>query len=141
VSAAVVYLNAAPRRSLNIRQLLTPLFFPWGSTRHPDMKRQSSRRQRDRDLRAARALKTAYVPLRMVDPTVYLQDYRWDGIEHWHVVTLQQAYGSSYRRRVRETCEMLPDEEAASPTGRWRAINEPACWYMGRTGWRRMEPR
>jgi hypothetical protein len=131
VSAAVVYLNAAPRRSLNIRQLLTPLFFPWGSTRHPDMKRQSSRRQRDRDLRAARALKTAYVPLRMVDPTVYL----WDrGIEK--EVTLQQAYGSSYRRRVRET-----DEEAASPTGRLRAINEPARWYMGRTGWRRMEPR
>ena len=49
------------RRGLNIRQLLNQLFFD-RNRRHPDMKRQASRRQRAMDLRAARALKARDVP-------------------------------------------------------------------------------
>jgi hypothetical protein len=139
MSTAVVYTNRPSWPGLNVRQLLAPLFFPQGGTRHPDMKRQSSRRQRDRDLRAARALKTAYVPLRMVDPTVYL----WDrGIEKEVTLSLWDAYGSAYRRRVyKRYVEASDDEETTSPTGRLHVINEQARWDMGRNGWRRMEPR
>jgi hypothetical protein len=61
------------RCGLNVRQLLNPLFFD-RDRRHPDMKRQASRRQRARDLRAARALKTRYVPLCAVDPTCEIED-------------------------------------------------------------------
>jgi hypothetical protein len=104
----VVELNS-PGLALNMRQLLTPLFFPWGGKRHPDMKRQASRRQRAKELRAARALKAMDVPLRMVDPTVYLRDYNWEGKPRWTMVTLQKAYGSSYRRRVHETCVEVED--------------------------------
>ena len=105
----VVELNS-PGLSLNVRQLLTPLFFPWGPPRrHPDMKRQASRRQRAKELRAARALKTMDVPLRMVDPTVYLRDYNWEGKTRWTMVTLQKAHGSSYRRRVRASCMEVED--------------------------------
>jgi hypothetical protein len=43
--------------------------------RRPDMTRQHSRRQRAKDLRAARELKAAYVPLCFVDPTVYLERF------------------------------------------------------------------
>jgi hypothetical protein len=53
---------------LNIRQLLNPIFFEH-ERRHPDMKRQRSRRQRSKDLKAARELKAQrYVPLYLVPP-------------------------------------------------------------------------
>ena len=50
--------------ALNVRQLLNPIFF-CPVRRHPDMKRQTSRRQRTKDVAAARRLKLAsqYVPL------------------------------------------------------------------------------
>ena len=44
-------------RNLNMHQLLNPIFYQVDK-RHPDMKRQRSRRQRSRDLSAARRLKT-----------------------------------------------------------------------------------
>ena len=46
-----------PGTGLNVRELLNPLFYSV-DTRHPDMKRQRSRRQRSRALDAARRLKT-----------------------------------------------------------------------------------
>jgi hypothetical protein len=110
MSAAVVYLNMPPRHSLNLRQLLTPLFFPWGGVRHPDMKRQDARKQKARNLRAARALKAKPVPLCRVDPTVYLRDYAWDGTPRWHVVVLQKSYGSAYRAKVRRSCEEVEND-------------------------------
>ena len=72
----IVVLEAPPCHSLNIRQLLTPLFFSREVTHH-NMKRQRSRRQRAIDRRAARELKAAPVPLWFVDPTIYLE--QWDG--------------------------------------------------------------
>ena len=83
--------HLTPGPSLNVRQLLNPIFFS-PAIRHPNMKRQLSRRQRSKDLAAARALKLAcaYVPLCRVDRTVYLRDfYDWvDGRDHWKTVLL-----------------------------------------------------
>jgi hypothetical protein len=45
----------------------------------------------------------------MVDPTVYLRDYNWEGKLRWTTVTLQKAHGSSYRRRVRASCMEVED--------------------------------
>ena len=85
-----LYLGTS-RKNLNVRQLLNPIFFT-PAVRHPDMKRQPSRRQRSKDLAAARALKLAcaYVPLCRVDRTVYLRDFHdWaDGRDHWKTVLL-----------------------------------------------------
>lgn len=67
--------------ALNIRQLFGPLFFE-RDVRHPDMKRQSSRRLRDRELRAARALKLAYAPLCLV-PHPVLYERRLTGRDEW----------------------------------------------------------
>ena len=55
------------RPALNMRQLLNPIFYAV-DRRHPDMKRQRSRRQRAKDTAAARALKAVYVPLCRVAP-------------------------------------------------------------------------
>jgi hypothetical protein len=70
--------SGTPRTGLNMRQLLNPIFF-CPVRRHPDMKRQPSRRQRSRDLAAARRLKleAQYVPLCKVDRTVYRVEYDW----------------------------------------------------------------
>jgi hypothetical protein len=54
--------------NLNIRQLFGPLFFE-RDRRHPDMKRQRSRRRRCKALAAARRLKTQTVPLLFVAPS------------------------------------------------------------------------
>ena len=54
----IVKINAqAP--ALNVRQLFNPLFFE-RTVRHPDMKRQRSRRLRSLTLDGCRALKTAH---------------------------------------------------------------------------------
>jgi len=87
--------------NLNLRQLLNPLFFS-RDINHLDSTRQRKARQRARDLKAARALKAAAVPLRKVDPTIYLR--RFDG-EGWSVIELTNVYGSAYRRKVRSTYE------------------------------------
>ena len=60
--------------SLNIRQLLNPIFFSPISC-HPDMKRQRCRKQRAKDLTAARRLKRMAVSLDRVDTTIYLVEY------------------------------------------------------------------
>jgi hypothetical protein len=60
--------------NLNMRELLNLLFFT-PERRHPDRKRQRKARLRALTLRRLRALKTAPVPLRDVDPTVYLVQY------------------------------------------------------------------
>jgi hypothetical protein len=55
---------------LNMRQLLNPIFFGV-DRRHPDMKRQRSRRARSRQLAQARALKARFresVPRELVAP-------------------------------------------------------------------------
>lgn len=73
-----VFVINYPRKSLNIRQLLNPLFFA-PVTRHPDTTRQRGARQRAKDLAAARRLKAQYVPLCDVDRTVYLRaDWTWN---------------------------------------------------------------
>lgn len=59
---------------LNIRQLFNSIFFEH-DRRHPDMKRQRSRRHRSLELHQARKLKAAYVPLCFVDRTVYLERF------------------------------------------------------------------
>ena len=63
-------------KCLNMRQLLTPLFFPWATKRHPDHKRQRPARLRARAMKQARKLKVMPVPLAKVDRTMY--DIRWD---------------------------------------------------------------
>ena len=61
--------------SLNMRQLLTPLFY--GADRaHPDPSRQRKARQRAKDRRAARELKARYVPLCFV-PQPVAEPRRW----------------------------------------------------------------
>jgi hypothetical protein len=78
-----------PRPSLNVRQLLNPIFFtgtwPLPSKKHPDSTRQRCAIQRARGLTAARELKRRfeYIPLCLVDRTVYLRDY-----DTWKTVTL-----------------------------------------------------
>jgi hypothetical protein len=67
-----------PRRNLNVRQLLNPIFFTPVRC-HPDSKRQRKARQRALTLRRVRALKALSPPLREVDPTVYLK--RWDYVD------------------------------------------------------------
>jgi len=65
---ALSYVGRKP--ALNMRQLLNPLVFS-PTIRHPDMKRQASRRQRAKDLAAARRLKLEfqeYVPRNLVAP-------------------------------------------------------------------------
>jgi SRSO17 transposase len=67
--------------ALNMRQLLNPIFFSIDQ-RHPDMKRQHSRRQRSKDLAATRRLKAQYIPLCRVaqpDPSEWFDAYegRW----------------------------------------------------------------
>ncbi len=76
----VIYAGPRPRASLNVRQLFGAIFFePWTSARHPDMKRQRSRRSLARARAAARALKRAYVPLHEVDRMVWMRvDWQWD---------------------------------------------------------------
>jgi hypothetical protein len=54
--AHVYDVSARRGGTLNAAQLLNPLFFS-RDVRHPDMKRQRGRRQRAKDLRAARVLK------------------------------------------------------------------------------------
>jgi hypothetical protein len=63
--------------TLNIRQLFNSIFFE-REQRHHDMKSQRSRRRRSLDLHQARALKAAYVPLCLVDRTIYLE--RFNGV-------------------------------------------------------------
>ncbi len=59
--------------ALNIRQLFGPLFFE-RNVRHPDMKRQRSRRQLSKDRKVARALKR--VPMEAPHlPLVALEAY------------------------------------------------------------------
>jgi hypothetical protein len=64
--------------ALNIRQLFNPIFFE-PARRHPDMKRQRSRRQKAKDLAKARELKARYVPLCEMPPVaVYNTLCRYD---------------------------------------------------------------
>jgi hypothetical protein len=116
----VVYDTKSPYLggNLNMRQLLTPLFYdgckPWLSqTRHPDRKRQRSARLKARALRQARELKTAYVPLVQVDPACYITPPWIDGNGslHWstEIIELPKKYGSDYRRRVRASCVEVDD--------------------------------
>ena len=84
-----VFVVNYPRKSLNIRQLLNPLFFT-PTTRHPDPTRQRGARQKAKDLAAARRLKAQYVPLCFVDRSCYIPDY-FDyerGSWSWKVVAL-----------------------------------------------------
>jgi hypothetical protein len=94
--------------SLYMQQLLNPLFYSgsWPPTqrRHPDSKRQRRAKINSRALRQARALKAAYVPLRAVDPTVYLEETDAN-TERAGIIYLRTAFGSDYRRRVRESCD------------------------------------
>jgi hypothetical protein len=93
--------------NLNMRQLLNPIFYDgaWAPKRRPDSTRQRKARQLAKDLRAARRLKAEYVPLVMVDRTIYLDE------------TLRQRsriiecpkYGTAYRRRVRESCDEVAE--------------------------------
>jgi hypothetical protein len=73
----IIVLERPRRDALNIRQLLNSIFFPPRAMRHPDMKRQHSRRQTAKDLAAARRLKAAnlYVPLYRVPPVEPPDDY------------------------------------------------------------------
>jgi hypothetical protein len=117
VSAAVVYTNAPPKDAITLdklfdqRNALRHLATALGHVRrHPDMKRQAGRRQMDRDLRAARALKAAPVALHQVDPTVYLERQAWDGRTYWNVITLQKPYYSSqYRVKVLRSCDEVQE--------------------------------
>jgi hypothetical protein len=79
---AVVVVRDPRGRNLNMRQLLTPIFYS-REVRHPDATRQRGSRQRAKDMAAARRLKARYVPLCFVDRTVYLDRYnpwadRWE---------------------------------------------------------------
>lgn len=62
------------RGGLNVRQLLNLIFF-LPINHHPNMTRQRRRKQRAKDLTAARRLKGMAVPLDQVDTTVYLVEY------------------------------------------------------------------
>ena len=66
-----------PRKGLNMRQLLNPLFFS-PVAHHPDATRQRGARLKAKDLTAARRLKAQYVPLCRVDRTVWIRaDWTW----------------------------------------------------------------
>lgn len=88
--AKIVVVRPPGCGSLNIRDLLTPMFSGPARRRHPDAKRQRKSRQRARDLRAARELKGRYVPLCFVDLTVYVRRYEpwgeWTGHRRWREV-------------------------------------------------------
>ena len=96
--------------NLNMRQLLNPLFYDGAwllPKRRPDSTRQRKARQKARDLRAARKLKAAYVPLCDVDRTVYLPVHTWNG---WRSRIIEcPKFGSDYRRRVRESCDEVTE--------------------------------
>jgi hypothetical protein len=78
---------------LNIRELFRPLFFE-PVTRHPDMKRQRSRRQWSKDRAAARAFKAREVPLYFVDSTVCL----WDRLRgRWNEIDARKAASVGYK--------------------------------------------
>lgn len=98
--------------SLNMRQLLTPLFYG-AEHAHPDSSRQRKARQRAKDRRAARKLKAQYVPLCFVDPTCYVERMDYDG-----------------RRRY----------DSMTPTGRLLKKPVQAVWMPSPKGdWRRHE--
>ena len=101
--------------NLNMRQLLNPLFYT-RDVRHTDAKRQRKARQQAKDLRAARRLKTAYVPLCDVDRTVYIDRPGWDGNGRWEprtqVIEIRPSYGSAYHRKVRESCDEVTEGDA-----------------------------
>ena len=80
--------------ALNMRQLLNPIFFSIDQ-RHPDMKRQHSRRQRSKDLAAARKLKMAYVPLCKVAPPDPPDNSWRDGLfsQPFHAMMRGKIYG------------------------------------------------
>lgn len=65
--------------NLNMRQLLNPIFYT-RQLRHPDMTRQRGRRQRSKDLKVVRRLKTQYVPLCFVDRACYIHSFEHS---HW----------------------------------------------------------
>jgi hypothetical protein len=68
--------------NLNVRELLNPLFYT-PTTHHPDRKRQRGARLRARALKQARELKARDIPLREVDPTVYVEWMDWDDHRRW----------------------------------------------------------
>lgn len=72
----VVVAGHRPRAGLNMRQLLNQIFFS-PAVRHPDMKRQRTRRQVAKDRRAARVLKSAPVELRLVPPCTNEEMTEW----------------------------------------------------------------
>jgi hypothetical protein len=78
----VIEIHPPGCRSLNFREVVNHLFFPWDPVKHVDSKRQRSRRQRTCSYQLARRLKRQYVPLYNVDPTVYLRRWGWDGYRY-----------------------------------------------------------
>ena len=85
--------------TLNVRQLLNPLFYDgaWLKPRskHPDRKRQRKARLKALALHQARSLKALEVPLRLVDRTVYLE------LLHWVYYQGPQYLGRELRVEVR----------------------------------------
>jgi hypothetical protein len=80
---------------LNLRQLLTPLFYGGCAKPHPDSKRQRARRQRALAYAQARALKAQYVPLCRVAPVVVDDEWRTGFFDqHFHRVMLEARYGA-----------------------------------------------
>ena len=89
------------RPALNIRQLLNPIFFS-PISRHPDMKRQRCRKQRAKDLIAARRLKKMVVSLDRVDTTIYLVEHdSWLDREVVKPYDLRTMIGGGFHDRHR----------------------------------------
>jgi hypothetical protein len=91
-------LNPHDRRNLTGHDLLMLLH---QAKSHPDASRQCKARQRSRYYRVARKLKTQYVPLCFVDPTVYLEQRRFSGVGHaLHNVMLSKIWrNDAYRQQ------------------------------------------